>query len=93
MNLFSFYFIWLQKGNPTGKPDRFPELKNRFETSVPGLYSVGDLTGIPLIKLAVESGYELIEKLGRDERFSREQENGFAGMHGCLACRATNCPK
>lgn len=97
MKLFSFYFDWLQKGNPTGKPDRFPELKNKFETSVPGLYCIGDLTGIPLIKLAAESGYELIEKLSQDEQFSRERKSnsadtldliiigaGPAGVSACL---------
>ena len=39
------YFKWLQKDNPTGIPDHYPELKNRFETSVPGVYCIGDLTG------------------------------------------------
>jgi hypothetical protein len=42
MKFPSFYFNWLQKGNPTGKPDSFPELKNKFETSVKGLYCIGD---------------------------------------------------
>ena len=69
MKFPAFYFKWLQRGNPTGIPDRFPELKNKFETSVPGLYCIGDLTGIPLIKLAAESGHELIERLQADESF------------------------
>ena len=69
-----FYFNWLQKDNPTGTVDTFPELKNRFETSVPGLYCAGDLTGIPLIKLASESGYELIEQLKNDSTFQKQRE-------------------
>ncbi len=80
MNFFLFYFDWLQKGNPTGKPDRLPELRSKFETSVPGLYCIGDLTGIPLIKLAAESGYELIEKLSQDEQFSRERKTNSADI-------------
>ena len=74
----AFYFNWLQKGNPTGTVDRFPELKDGFETSVPGVYCVGDLTGIPLIKLAAESGYELIERLNADAQYRRDREANTA---------------
>lgn len=70
MNLISHYFHWLQKDNPTGIPSRFPELRENYETSVPGIYCIGDLTGIPLIKLAAESGYQVIEMLKRDKRFT-----------------------
>ncbi len=94
----TFYFDWLQKDNPTGKPDRLPELRNTFETTVPGIYCVGDLTGIPLIKLAAESGYELIERLARDEQFRNQKRKqpgsdikdliiiggGPAGVSACL---------
>ncbi len=66
-----FYFNWLQKDNPTGTVDTFPELKDKFETSVPGLFCVGDLTGIPLIKLAAESGFDLIEKFHGDTTFQK----------------------
>ena len=57
------YFDWLQKDAPVGTIGRFPELTGRFETSVPGLYCIGDLTGIPLIKLAAESGHEFMDRL------------------------------
>jgi len=67
------YFQWLQKNNPTGKPDRFPELKNKYETSVPGLYCIGDLTGIPLIKFAAHSGYEVIENILKDSEFQKQK--------------------
>ena len=74
MRFLSSYFNWLQKGNPAGKPDRLPELTNKFETSVPGVYCIGDLTGIPLIKLAAESGYEVIEKLAEDKPFIQARQ-------------------
>ncbi len=69
---------WLQKDNPTGTTDHFPELKNRFETSVPGLYCIGDLTGIPLIKLAADSGTDFIDELTEDSGFSTTAE-GVSG--------------
>ncbi len=74
MNVITAYLKWLQKDNPTGTVDKFPELRGGFETSVPGIYCVGDLTGIPLIKLASESGYALIEKLVADEAFKKAMD-------------------
>jgi NosR/NirI family transcriptional regulator, nitrous oxide reductase regulator len=75
-----FYFNWLQKNNPTGKPDPFPALKNKFETTVPGLYCIGDLTGIPLIKLSAESGYELVQRFLNDTAFKKERQNKAADV-------------
>lgn len=74
MKLPSLYFPWLQKSNPTGTVDQFPELRDGFETTVSDLYCVGDLTGIPLIKLAADSGCELMDQLAEDEQFARERE-------------------
>ncbi len=80
MNVLSAYFNWLQKDNPTGTVDRFPELAGRFETSVPGIYCIGDLTGVPLIKLAAESGHDLVEQLAKDPGFKKEREKKPQGM-------------
>jgi thioredoxin reductase len=57
-----------------GNVDRFPELKENGETSVPGIYCVGDLTGVPLIKLATESGHEMIERWGGDSAFQEARK-------------------
>lgn len=73
MRFPTLYFDWLQKDNPTGAVDQLPELRNTFDTSVPGIYCIGDLTGIPLIKLAAESGHDLIERLAQNERFTNER--------------------
>lgn len=56
------YFDWLQKDNPTGKVDLFPELTSEGETSLKGVYIVGDLTGIPLLKFAAAGGTEIVRK-------------------------------
>jgi NosR/NirI family nitrous oxide reductase transcriptional regulator len=63
------YFNWLQFENPTGKPHDFPELSGGYESSVPGIYCIGDLTGIPLIQLAAESGVEIVQTLKADTKF------------------------
>lgn len=61
-NLLSRYFNWLQKDNPTGGIDLFPELSENGETSLKGVYIVGDLTGIPLLKFAAAGGAQIIQK-------------------------------
>ncbi|NQU40491.1 MAG: NAD(P)-binding domain-containing protein [Lentisphaerae bacterium] len=71
MRFPAFYFHWLQRDNPTGTVDRYPALQG-YTSSVPGIYCVGDLTGIPLIKLAAESGYHVIEQLHGDDTFRKE---------------------
>ena len=63
MNIISKYFSWLQKDNPTGEVERYPEIDEFGQTSVKGIYIAGDLTGIPLLKLAAESGKVTIQLL------------------------------
>ncbi len=72
------YLRWLQRDNPTGDVDRFPELTDRFDTSVAGLYCAGDLTGIPLVKLAADSGAELVERLAADDAYRRQRDANSA---------------
>lgn len=46
----------------TGDRQR-PQIKSNFESNVPGMYIVGDLAGAPVIKLAMQQGFELIEHI------------------------------
>ncbi|EOQ97690.1 pyridine nucleotide-disulfide oxidoreductase [Leptospira wolbachii serovar Codice str. CDC] len=52
----SFYFRWLTKFVPTGTVEIYPELSDSYETNLPNVFIIGDLTGVPLLKLAAESG-------------------------------------
>jgi Fe-S-cluster-containing dehydrogenase component/thioredoxin reductase/CRP-like cAMP-binding protein len=45
------------------RPDALPELSHRYESSVPGLFIIGALAGSPLIKQAMNQGYEVVEHL------------------------------
>ncbi len=47
----------------TSDADALPELSPRYETSVSGLFIIGALGGYPLIKQALNQGYEVIEHL------------------------------
>src|SRR5690606_27492228 len=40
-----------------------PDLSTKYESNVPGLYVIGALAGNPLIKQAMNQGYEVIEHI------------------------------
>jgi CRP-like cAMP-binding protein/Fe-S-cluster-containing hydrogenase component 2/thioredoxin reductase len=51
---------------PNKDPAAVPQLSATYESNVPGLYIVGALGGYPLIKQAMNQGYEVVETiLGR----------------------------
>ncbi|MCG6153331.1 NAD(P)-binding domain-containing protein [Leptospira bandrabouensis] len=55
----SSYFRWLTKSVPTGPVEIYPEISDNFETNLPNVFIIGDLTGVPLLKLAAESGVKV----------------------------------
>jgi len=46
---------------PSDDPTTLPELSNHYESNVPGLYVIGALGGYPLIKQAMNQGFEVVE--------------------------------
>jgi Fe-S-cluster-containing hydrogenase component 2/thioredoxin reductase len=46
---------------PNDRPDAIPELSHQYESNVPGVYIIGSLAGYPLIKQAMNQGYDVIE--------------------------------
>jgi len=46
---------------PSDDPTTLPELTNHYESNVSGLYVIGALGGYPLIKQAMNQGYEVVE--------------------------------
>ena len=70
---------------PSDDPAAVPAISAQYESNVPGLYIVGALGGYPLIKQAINQGYEVIETIeGRevepaDEPLLRAK---FAAMPG-----------
>jgi thioredoxin reductase/polyferredoxin len=75
MNLLTKYFNWLQKDVPTGEVEKYPEIDQNSETSVKGIFIIGDLTGIPLLKLAAESGKKIIEQFSNDSEFQKLRQS------------------
>lgn len=45
------------------EPSALPALSEQYESNVPGLYVIGALAGCPLIKQAMNQGYEVVDTL------------------------------
>jgi NosR/NirI family nitrous oxide reductase transcriptional regulator len=50
-----------------------PIVNSRSESSVPGIFVIGDVTGLPLVKIAANQGAEVISKLAEEGRFENTQ--------------------
>ncbi len=46
---------------PNQTPEAVPQVSATYESNVPGLYIIGALGGYPLIKQAINQGYEVVE--------------------------------
>lgn len=46
---------------PSNDPNAIPAVSGQYESNVPGIYIVGALAGCPLIKQAMNQGYEVVE--------------------------------
>ncbi len=55
-----------------------PIIDNNFQSTVRGLYVIGDVTGIPLVKIAANHGVDVIEKMETAGEFNASQtdQNG-----------------
>lgn len=52
---------------PNNKPDSIPDLDNQYQSNIKGLYIIGALGGYPLIKQAMNQGYDVIEFINGKE--------------------------
>ncbi len=72
------YVQWLHTRWPAGKVERLPLVREDFSTNVPGLYVVGDVAGIPLLKFAADSGARAVRAIVGDASFWRRDESDSA---------------
>ncbi|MGH7730158.1 MAG: FAD-binding protein, partial [Candidatus Eiseniibacteriota bacterium] len=64
--LIARYVGWLHTRWPAGTVEPLPEVREHGRTSIPGVYVAGDLTGIPLLKFALDSGARVARDVARD---------------------------
>jgi thioredoxin reductase/Pyruvate/2-oxoacid:ferredoxin oxidoreductase delta subunit len=73
-----------------------PIINSRFESSVKGLFVVGDVTGLPLVKVAANQGRQVIEGMEKANLFSGGEDaqgldlvivgGGPAGISAAIEC-------
>ena len=66
MNLLARYTRWLHTCWPAGTVEPLPQAGHDGATSVAGVYVVGDLTGIPLLKFSLDTGARAVERVATD---------------------------
>jgi thioredoxin reductase/ferredoxin len=57
------YADWLHLQWPAGEVERLPRVDDRFRTNVEGVYVVGDLAGVPLLKFSVDGGVRAVRDI------------------------------
>jgi NosR/NirI family transcriptional regulator, nitrous oxide reductase regulator len=65
-SLLGRFAHWLHLQWPAGVPEKLPVVSADGSTRVPGLYIAGDLTGVPLLKFALESGTKVAQRCARE---------------------------
>ena len=85
------YYRWLHGRWPAGTVEPLPEVDGQGRTRLPGVYVVGDLTGRPLLKYAVQTGAEAVRLAARERSLPGPEEEGLplvvlgAGVSGLSA--------
>jgi NosR/NirI family nitrous oxide reductase transcriptional regulator len=73
LNWLGNYAYWLHGQWPSGAVERLPLVNDDFSTNVSGVYVVGDLTGIPLLKFSADSGARAIDEITSDPTFAKRK--------------------
>src|SRR5262245_59754514 len=77
--LLGRYVRWLHTQWPAGTIEKLPVVREDGGTEVPGLYVVGDLTGVPLLKFSSDSGARVVRTILADPSFQRRQPSAGEG--------------
>jgi len=77
----SHYVRWLHGQWPAGEVEKLPLVHPDGSTNVPGLYIVGDLTGIPLLKFSADTGARAIQTIVADPAFQRREAHAAQAGH------------
>src|SRR3954453_1853442 len=69
INPLARYVRWLHTQWPAGTVEKLPKVNPDGSTNVPGLYVVGDLTGIPLLKFSSDTAAKPVRRILPDPAF------------------------
>lgn len=65
------YYRWLHGQWPAGHVEKLPVIADDGTTNVPGVYVVGDLRGVPLLKFSLDSGAKAVRAIAEDATFQK----------------------
>ena len=74
MNLLTKYTRWLHTQWPAGHVEKLPVTDDKGRTNVPGVYVVGDLRGVPLLKFSADSGARAVKHILLDGSFQEARK-------------------
>ncbi len=63
ISALSRYADWLHLQWPDGKPEKLPRVDENFRSNIDGIYVVGDLAGVPLLKFSVDGGTRAVRDI------------------------------
>lgn len=66
---------WLHTRWPAGQVEGLPVVNEDGSTNVPGVYVVGDLAGVPLLKYASDTGASAVQKIVSDSTFQQRDQS------------------
>ena len=84
-NFLSRYLNWLHLRWPAGVVEKLPRVDEHGQSNVSGLYIVGDLTGIPLLKFSADTGARAVQHIASGRGIPAQQ--GAGGCLGLGDCR------
>ena len=98
VNVLGKYVHWLHTRWPAGGVEKLPRVDEHGQSNILGLYIVGDLTGIPLLKFSADTGARAVQHILTDETFLRDKGSddivdlaiigaGVSGMSAALEAR------
>src|SRR6266404_6476051 len=82
--LIERYTKWLHTQWPAGTVEKLPVSGPHGITAQPGVRIVGDLTGIPLLKVSSHTGAEAVRAILKEEGFRKAEGGGRKEERGIL---------
>jgi len=74
VNPLRCYMRWLHTRWPAGHVEKLPVVNPDGSTAVPGMYVVGDITGIPLLKFSSDTGARAVQTIIADAAFQKRDK-------------------
>lgn len=84
-SLLGRYTRWLHTRWPAGVVEKLPECDEHGRTSVPGVFIVGDLTGIPLLKFSSDTGARAVRAIAAELKNTKSDALDLAIIGGGVA--------